>query len=1042
MPPLLIRKSRQKRKENERDRNFSDRLERSGYFDREWYLDQYPDVRAAGADPFRHFVEHGFREGREPNGLFDSTWYLERNRDVAEAGFSALEHYMLHGEREGRPPHPLFDPTWYEQHQIVGLRAHGLTPLQHYLNYGRYEGALSRSIFDGHPATRSMGPQEPIFHIPHISGPSIAVAVHVFYGDLADEICSYLKNIPYGFSAFFTVSSKEVENSIRISIEKYALNCNAKFHIAQNRGRNFGPFLVHFRKDILKHDIFLHIHSKKSLRTGDTQSHWRKSLYDGLLGSKALTSAIIGKFAHDAKVGAIYPSTHREFGPWFHSWLGSGHRGAELFKKLGIEEYHFRGSIDLPVGGMFWARTAALKSFLEYEWCYDEFDPEPSHHDGTLAHGIEHGICDIVRHHEFDYIEYDHYYGVFRRNWNEKLLHKYTDYKQFSEFMVDNADTVSFDFYDTLFCRLAFTPDDVHNYIGWVLKYRNLIPNENDFYRIRKAAEAHARTVMTRGDVDLDEIYASFSSCCDWSAKIVSEARELELTIEHRCLTPRNDVVELLKRARKGGKRTLLLSDSYMPKSFFEGVLKAHGLDSYFDELLISADIGYRKDRDDVWHVIQNGEAKDKAFVHLGDNEESDIHLPTVRGLPSLHILNTTALAEMRGILSDGSWRRAKTKWREGLALGPVIAYTCSNAFLTEKSFLPLKLSTPEDVGYCVMGPIYFGFFSWIANHAHAGKVKKLGFLAREGRFLLENYDYFRSLLGKDAKRLPPASYFHISRRLAIGAAQAEGLDVDAIMRGSPFRGTFSDLLLARVGFAVDPASGLADAVVSTASETDRAYLEKLLQIVETELVLEGKRKKSLLREYVKQHNLDGDGLAVVDLGYGGSIQCALQRIWESDIKGFYMVTSPDIINVFEGGGTAHGFFSEAGSRGDSAVKNYSLILESVLTADHGQVIDYRRSKSGDIEPIFKEGGLSQSEFAHLKRINVGAKQYMHDLVAAYGPEIAFTTLSPTACEMPLKALGERRLTPPDDFWSKLHVEDDFCGNDEISVSAIYGLKQ
>ncbi|WCM25709.1 glycosyltransferase [Sphingomonas sp. QA11] len=44
-----------------------DDLRRHSTFDCQWYLEQYPDVAAAGMDPARHFILHGRREGRLPN---------------------------------------------------------------------------------------------------------------------------------------------------------------------------------------------------------------------------------------------------------------------------------------------------------------------------------------------------------------------------------------------------------------------------------------------------------------------------------------------------------------------------------------------------------------------------------------------------------------------------------------------------------------------------------------------------------------------------------------------------------------------------------------------------------------------------------------------------------------------------------------------------------------------------------------------------------------------------------------------------------------
>jgi len=42
------------------------RLKCSGYFDSEFYLTKYPDVRLSGMSASRHFITHGIYEGRTP----------------------------------------------------------------------------------------------------------------------------------------------------------------------------------------------------------------------------------------------------------------------------------------------------------------------------------------------------------------------------------------------------------------------------------------------------------------------------------------------------------------------------------------------------------------------------------------------------------------------------------------------------------------------------------------------------------------------------------------------------------------------------------------------------------------------------------------------------------------------------------------------------------------------------------------------------------------------------------------------------------------
>lgn len=95
-------------------------VEDSGLFDRDWYLSAYGDVRGLGIDPVRHYVEHGFAEGRFPHALFDTQFYLEQNPDVRATGLNPLLHYARYGSREGRAPNRLLVPAWYRHAYAIG----------------------------------------------------------------------------------------------------------------------------------------------------------------------------------------------------------------------------------------------------------------------------------------------------------------------------------------------------------------------------------------------------------------------------------------------------------------------------------------------------------------------------------------------------------------------------------------------------------------------------------------------------------------------------------------------------------------------------------------------------------------------------------------------------------------------------------------------------------------------------------------------------------------------------------------------------------
>ncbi len=89
-------------------------------FDRHWYLENNPDVRQAGFDPFLHFVASGARDGRSPSPLFDSAWYRMKNADARDEGFEPLYHYLAIGAGEGRILRPALTPISSLQAPLTG----------------------------------------------------------------------------------------------------------------------------------------------------------------------------------------------------------------------------------------------------------------------------------------------------------------------------------------------------------------------------------------------------------------------------------------------------------------------------------------------------------------------------------------------------------------------------------------------------------------------------------------------------------------------------------------------------------------------------------------------------------------------------------------------------------------------------------------------------------------------------------------------------------------------------------------------------------
>jgi glycosyltransferase involved in cell wall biosynthesis len=94
-------------------------------FDRDWYLEQNPDVSSANIDPLWHYLVFGWKEGRRSGPEFDDEYYRARYTDVVNLEQPPLLHYWLYGRRENRQMNALLDLEWLQDdaRELAAYRA-------------------------------------------------------------------------------------------------------------------------------------------------------------------------------------------------------------------------------------------------------------------------------------------------------------------------------------------------------------------------------------------------------------------------------------------------------------------------------------------------------------------------------------------------------------------------------------------------------------------------------------------------------------------------------------------------------------------------------------------------------------------------------------------------------------------------------------------------------------------------------------------------------------------------------------------------------
>lgn len=207
---------------------------------------------------------------------------------------------------------------------------------------------------------------------------NLAVILHLHFSELWHELAEAIRSMGEGVTDIYaTATSVEAANLIVASFP------NAYVELVDNRGRDIRPFLHIFGKiHAMGYVGICKVHGKKSSYRDDGDT-LRKSAYDAILTSEA-----ISRLKADPQIGLLVPTAslipHTEKNMTYNRALTE-----EIAKSLGLRFIfgHF------PAGSMFWFRPEALKPLLKVATY--EFDVERGLVDGTRAHAVERLFANI-----------------------------------------------------------------------------------------------------------------------------------------------------------------------------------------------------------------------------------------------------------------------------------------------------------------------------------------------------------------------------------------------------------------------------------------------------------------------------------------------------------------------------------------------------------------------------------------------------------------------------------------------------------------------
>lgn len=853
---------------------------------------------------------------------------------------------------------------------------------------------------------------------------SIGVHLHLFYVDLLGEFVSYFNNIPYEFDLYISVVDDTAASKIEETVSVIRNLKNVKIKKVENRGRDVAPFVSDFANELQKYDYICHVHSKKSLYTGKEQTGWRTYLLEGLMGSEELVNNIFYRFETNPEIGLVYPETYPGISYIGHSWLCNEKSRDELLSKLGIVGTIVPKYIDFPMGTMFWARGEAVKKFFKAGLKTVDFPEEAGQNDGTIAHAFERCLGLVIRYEGYTVTTYDEESGKFSYGYGRKNMQQYwSKTPQLLENETYSADIVSFDIFDTLLMRKIVNPDDLFDIIE--LKVNKLLNTNYAYKKYRKKAEKNLRKSGRKSDYTIFEIYEEFAAITNISPEQCNQIRDMEINTEKAFLVPREEIKEIYYNIINQQKKDVfIISDMYFTKNILDILLKCNGIADY-KELMVSADMGYRKDNGTMWNYMVE-KYKDKEILHIGDNEVSDAQLPGDRKISTSHILSAKDLFSMSNV--GRAARITELMPLDSVAVGILFNKYLNSPYALNTSEFIWKISKPYDLGYAIIGPVVCDYLVWLVKCVKKAHDEKILMLAREGYLLNSIFDIMKKYC--EGMENISAEYLYTSRRALLVASIKSADDIKEALDVF-YEGKFSKLMKNR--FGIEEIQG-EDFEVILPSDATKVY-EKV-KVYEKAIIEKAQYERENYLKYIAGIVNKNERIAVADLGYSGSIQYYLSKLLEKPIDGYYFATDNKRLPLRIAGSKMSGRYIEnddIAPASTSYIHRYSLILESVLTSMDNQLCYIDEN----MKPVFLKEEKNCVDKVVIREIHKGAMEYSRELFELVGDVILLGNNDKAVYEELIRMVVEEELLTED--MKKIFVlEDDFCTNEKIDIFARY----
>ncbi len=497
----------------------------------------------------------------------------------------------------------------------------------------------------------------------------------------------------------------------------------------------------------------------------------------------------------------------------------------------------------------------------------------------------------------------------------------------------------SFDVFDTLLVRSHLKPEEVFCEVE-----KKMIAKGANFWgfaKLRKQAEFEARKEKQfLSEVTMRQIYCHPDLVDQFTRDALTQAREIERALELADLQPIHMMRRVLWLLRLRGKRIAFSSDIYLDEQDIHHLLEKHGFWEEGDILLVSSSMGKMKSTGDLFdELINQASLPAKQICHIGDNFKSDVEMADSRGLGTSYF---TGSQENRYEICDSCDVDIVRR-----SFGVSRCTRLANPYSDEHSSVVWETSCN------VSGPLVFSFANWCIQNALRSGIKRLYFFARDGQIL---FKIAQEIVYRHYRDEIEVKYLHVSRQALLPASLKTIGPTDLSWILARTQILTPSIALKRINFSTSEVENALDELGLEADtmidDQNFGLLCSLIEKIKPYILDRAEESRRLALGYFKQNGLfERDHLGVVDVGWGGTLQIALNKILAEekgapDITGFYFGLTRPVET--KNSGQFQTWFTHYLQPRDLVNKAYIVpMIELFTAADHGGVDGYMQSEGG-----------------------------------------------------------------------------------------------